>query len=405
MTDEDKSAAPQGGGKDRTILLAGLITYGIGQSLLYIIFAPLVREVGLSEWQIGMLISASNLVILFSAPFWGRTSDSMGRRTVFVIGLLGYAAGYGGLALGVQLGIWGIIVATPLFLALLGARMVYGVFAGGVQPAAQAYIADTTDESTRAQGMALVAASGGIGTIIGPVFGGLLAEISPLFPMYAAAAIGLGAALWAQFGLTEPQRHVGGAQREGMWRVFTKISPYLFGWFVVFLVFTSIQIVATFFVADQIGVQTTQGVIRVTSTAFFCMAIITVIMQVGVLQIWKLQPKLLLRISFIIFGVVLYSMTLIDSLPGLYLVFAGMGFAVSMAMPSLSAAASLSIGPHEQGAAAGLLAAAPTLGMVFGPVTGAMMYEISPQLPMQVGAGMVALTGVYFWFVNVPEAA
>ena len=404
MIDSTTAAVAAGSKRDRTILLFGLITYGIGQSLLYIIFAPLVRQIGLADWQTGALISASNIAILFSAPLWGKASDRLGRRTVFVIGLFGYALGYGGLALGVQAGIWGVIVATPLFMALLGARLVYGAFAGGVQPAAQAYIADTTDESSRAQGMALVAASGGIGTIIGPVFGGLLAEISPLFPMYAAAAIGLGAALWAQFGLTEPQQHVGGEQREGMWRVFTKIFPYLFGWFVVFLVFTSIQIVATFFVADQIGVETTQGVIRVTSTAFFCMAIITVIMQVGVLQVWKLQPRLLLRISFIIFGVVLYSMTLIDSLLGLYLVFAGMGFAVSMAMPSLSAAASLSIGPQEQGVAAGLLAAAPTLGMVFGPATGAMMYQISPQLPMLVGAGMVVLTGVYFWFVNVPEA-
>ena len=62
--------------------------------------------------------------------------------------------------------------------------------AGGIQPAATAYMADTTDESSRAQGMALIAASGGIGTIIGPAFGALLAEITALFPMYVAAGLG-----------------------------------------------------------------------------------------------------------------------------------------------------------------------------------------------------------------------
>ncbi|MDP6435808.1 MAG: MFS transporter [Gammaproteobacteria bacterium] len=405
MEDTQPAQAGAGSGKARTILLAGLITYGIGQSLLYIIFAPLVREIGLPEWQIGVLISASNVAILFSAPLWGKTSDRIGRRTVFVIGLLGYAAGYGGLAFGVQAGIWGVIVATPLFLTLLAARLVYGVFAGGVQPAAQAYIADTTDESSRAQGMALVAASGGIGTIIGPIFGGLLAEISSLFPMYAAAALGLGSALWAQFGLIEPETHASNENREGMFKVFGRIFPYLLGWFVIFMVFTSIQIVATFFVSDQIGIDTTPGIIRVTSTAFFCMAIVTVIMQVLVMQVWKMQPKILLRSAFIIFGLVLLGMTQVEGLFGLYLVFAGMGFAVSLAMPSLSAAASLSVGPQEQGAAAGLLAAAPTFGMVFGPATGALMYEIDTLLPMQVGAVMTILTGIYFWFVRIPSTA
>jgi MFS family permease len=272
-----------------------------------------------------------------------------------------------------------------------------------VQPAAQAYIADTTSEGDRAQGMALVAASGGLGTIIGPLFGGLLGELGDLFPMYAAAAIGLCAALWAQFGLVEPERHVATDKPEKMQTVFGKIFPYLLGWFVIFMIFTLIQTITIFFVEDILGVDTVKGVRRIMAQAFFYMAIVTVVMQVGVMQAWKMQPKLLLRTAFIIFGLVLLAMVYVQSTLQLYLIFGGIGFAVSLAMPSLSAAASLSVGPQEQGVAAGLLAAAPTFGMVFGPATGALMYEVSPQLPMQVSAGMLVLTGVYFWFVNVPE--
>ena len=41
--------------RDRLILLVGLITYGMGQSLLFVIFAPLARQLGLNELQLGLV--------------------------------------------------------------------------------------------------------------------------------------------------------------------------------------------------------------------------------------------------------------------------------------------------------------------------------------------------------------
>jgi hypothetical protein len=73
-------------------------------------------------------------------------------------------------------------------------------------------------------------------------------------------------------------------------------------------------------------------------------------------------------------------------------------------MPSLTAAASLTLGPQDQGIGAGLLTAAPTFGMVLGPLSMGFLYQFSPVLSIQLCAGMVILTGIYFWFVNVPLA-
>ena len=402
MTDIENETAAAGSKRDRTILLAGLITYGVGQSLLYIIFLPLGLELGMPAWQIGTIISISNLAILFSAPFWGKTSDSWGRRTVFVVGMVGYGIGYAALAVGIQAGLAGVILGLPLFMGLVAARLIYGVFAGAAQPAAQAYMADTTDESSRAQAMAMIAAAGGLGTIIGPIFAGFLAKVDPLFPMYAAAAIGLLAAVWAQFRLVEPAKHTHAKASEGTARVFKMIFPYLLGWFVVFFVFTAIQMIAGFMIGNQLGVTETDEQIAIIRNAFMCMAIITVIMQVVVMQKFKMQPRLLLRVAFIIFGLVLLILPTAVTTLQLYVVFVGMGFAVSLAMPSLTAAASLSLGPQDQGIGAGLLTAAPTFGMVLGPLSMGFLYEFSPVLSVQLCAGMVLLTGIYFWFVNVP---
>ncbi len=405
--------AAAGSSKDRLILLAGLITYGVGQTLLIVIFGPMARELGLSDVQFGALISSSNLVIIFSSPRWGLASNNLGRRAVFVIGLLGFAAGYAGFAFGIQGGLWGwlsgspllgLAFATPLFLLLLGARLLYGVFAGAVQPAASAYIADTTDRASRAKGMALVAASGGLGSILGPVVGGLLAEIHPLAPFYVVAAFAVLVAIWAKAQLVEPQKHQ--APDSGPKMKFTdrRVLPYLYGWFVIFLVFTGIQTVTAFFVQDRIGVTGEQAIIRITSTAVFCMAIVTVIVQIGIMQLLKLQPRTLLRYSLILFGFSIWILSQAQTLPLLFISYALMGLTASFAMPSLSAAASLSVEAHEQGAAAGLITAAPAVGMIFGPFLATVFYHQNALLPMYIGGALMVLSGVAFWFVNTPIA-
>lgn len=389
--------------RDKTILLFGLITYGMGQSLLYVVFGPLARDIGLSEIQFGVLISASNVVLVFSAPRWGRVSQSMGRKRVFVLGLVGFAVGYAALAFGIQIGQWAWLATTPLFLLLLGARLVYGVMAGGIQPAATAYMADVTDAASRAQGMALIAVSGGIGTIIGPAFGGLLASIGAVVPMYAAAGLALVAAMVAGFKLTEPPRHasLGGGPR--LKPTDARVFPYLLGWFVVFLVFTAVQVVTAFFIEDRFGVTEQAAVIRVASLALLSMALVTVVVQAVILQVWKISPRVLLRVAFLVFGIDLLLLAFAQSLVVLYLTYAGMGLSFGLAAPGLSAAASLSVAPEEQGAIAGLLAAAPTLGMVFGPALGGAVYNLAPNLPMLGGAIAAVALGIYFQFVRVPD--
>lgn len=402
MSEIDSAAVS--GGKDRIILLAGLITYGVGQSLLYVIFAPLGQSIGMPAWQIGTIISISNLAILFAAPYWGRRSDTLGRRSVFILGLVGYAVGYAGLAFGLQAGAAGMLAALPLFLTLVAARLLYGGLAGAMQPAAQAYIADTTTAEERPKSMALIASAGGLGTIIGPIFAGGLASISPLLPMYMAALLALFVAVWARVSLAEPARHRDQQQAIGTLRVFRTIFPYLLGWAVVFFVFTAIQTIAVFMINNQLGITAEEEQIRIVFLAFLQMAVVTVIIQIVVMQLVAMQPRTLLRVSFIVFGVVTLLMTGINSVAQLYLAFIAMGFAVSLAMPSLTTAASLAVGREDQGAAAGLLAAAPTFGMVLGPMTMSILYEFNPIMPLQFGAVMLLATGVYFWFVDVPLA-
>ncbi|MAF84133.1 MAG: MFS transporter [Gammaproteobacteria bacterium] len=389
--------------RDKAILLFGLVTYGIGQSLLYVVFGPLARDIGLTEAQFGILISSSNIAVVIFSPFWGRASETKGRKRIFILGLIGYAAGYSLLAFGIQVGLWALLAATPLFFLLLASRLVYGMLASAISPAATAYIADTTEAKNRAAGMALVAASGGIGTIIGPALGGLLAKLGPVVPMYAASVLALIAAVLSGIKLTEPARHVDLNNKAKVSAFDRRIFPYLLGWFVIFMVFTAVQVITAFYIEDRFSVTVRADVIEVASIALLSMAIVMLIVQISIMQIWKLTPRFLLRTAFFIFAAVLLLFANSSSLIALYFCFAGMGFSFALAAPGLNAAASLAVGAHEQGAVAGWLASAPAFGMVFGPALGGIVYKFSPNVPMIGGAVLSILVGIIFWVINIPD--
>ena len=389
--------------RDRLILLVGLITYGMGQSLLFVIFAPLARKLAIQEWQLGFIIAASNVMLAFSAPRWGRASQRIGRRTVYLIGLAGYAVGYALLAFGVQLGLMGVVNAGALFGLLLVLRMAYGLVVGGINPAATAYIADTTDETSRSAGMALVAMSGGLGTIVGPAFGGALALISPLFPMYAAAALAAAAGIWAYYALPEPPRRANAGPELKLRITDPRILPYLVGWVVVFGTFTGVQTVTAAYIADRFGVTDTTAAQRTMMIAMLSMAFVTVFVQAVVLQRWKAAPATMLKTGF---GVMTLALLLLAFGPGVGSLYAGYGlFGLSFGFtaPGLNAAGSLSVEREEQGAVAGLLSAAPTVGMIFGPVLCGLVYSVAPVSPMLGGAVLTTLVGIWFLFVNVPD--
>ena len=391
-------------GLDKVILIIGLVIYGTGFSLLYVIFAPLSREIGLSINQFGVLIAISNVALVFSSYYWGKRSQLIGRKKVFVIGLLSYGFAFLLFTFGIQVGLWGVFNPISLFIFLLIIRIIYGVLIGGIQPAAVAYMSDHTDSKDRTKGMALIGMASGIGTMIGPVMGGLLSFIHPLFPMYCGALIALIGAGLANKYLIQSIPEISESNQNKTLKFYdSRILPFLIGWAVAFMVFTSVQIISAFFIQDQLGITDPDQVIKFTSIALLSMALTSTFMQAVVLQILNISTETLLRICFLIFGAVLISISLVDSLSQFFLAYAGMGVAFSMITPSLNAAATLSVKPSEQGEVAGFLAGAPVVGMIFGPTIGTLLYNLDPTFPFYYGGLVAIILGAYFQFIKVNE--
>ncbi|WP_338372060.1 MFS transporter, partial [Enterococcus faecium] len=85
---------------------------------------------------------------------------------------------------------------------LVLARVIQGLTAGDL-PALFAYLADITPPEQRAKRFGLLGALSGIGTMIGPAIGGLLAAISIQLPVFLTAAVALTIAILSIFLLPE----------------------------------------------------------------------------------------------------------------------------------------------------------------------------------------------------------
>ncbi|MFN7147697.1 MAG: MFS transporter, partial [Myxococcota bacterium] len=129
-------------------------------------------------------------VQLFASPLLGALSDRYGRRPVLLLSTLGLGLDYVLMAL------------APTTAWLLVGRILNGVTAASFSTAS-AYVADVTPPEKRAAAFGITGAAFGIGFVLGPALGGLLGELGPRVPFWAAAVVALLNFAWGLFVLPE----------------------------------------------------------------------------------------------------------------------------------------------------------------------------------------------------------
>ncbi len=403
MTDEKNDY-----GAGKFILAGGVVIFAIGQSLLFIIVAPMARSIGLTELQFGLAFSISNVTLIFAAPFWGRKSDAVGRKPVFIIGLFGSAVGTLFMAIALQIGLTGAASTALLIAMIMFSRVVYGLTASAIYPSASAYIADVTDWQNRAKGMALIGSANSMGSILGPMIGGGLAFLGALVPMYAAAAISLIGAFAAIIWLAEPARHLERKKQKNkkastLKATDPRLRPYMIMWASFFVVFISLNFVTAFYIQDKFGITDMAEVMRTASIALACMAIVITLIQGVLFQMIRISPRVLLRLCGPFFSASLFTMAFAPNLTVLMIAFGILGVAFSCATPGINGSASLTVEPHEQGVAAGYLSAANTVGAILGPLLGTAIYKIQPNAPMLFGGTLFVVISIYALFIPDPR--
>lgn len=171
-------------------ILLTVMTDSMGIGLIIPVMPDLIQEVRIGSdlstaalW--GGILSTTFAVMQFLfGPVIGNLSDRFGRRPVLLVSLMVMALDY-------------VVMAVAGSIWLLFAGRIVGGITAATGPTANAYMADISEAKDRAANFGLVGAAFGMGFVLGPLIGGLLAEYGTRAPFYAAALL---AAMNAVFG-------------------------------------------------------------------------------------------------------------------------------------------------------------------------------------------------------------
>jgi MFS family permease len=370
-------------------LLASLVSVGMGFTVLFPVLAPLGREIGLSEFQITFVISASALTVFLATPVWGRLSDHWGRKRVMLIGLVGFSIGTVLFNSVLYAGLEGALRGGWLFAALVLARMLHATVMAAPMPAASAYMADLTDTASRVKGMGAVGAANNTGAIIGPAVAGL-AVISLLTPLWVMAVVALLNALFVWRFLPEAPRQAPRPRPPRM----RYTDPRIFGFVIVGVtMFTGMALVQQtmgFRFQDALALDAA-GTARTVGLAMMLSAGCSLVSQGFIVQRLSLPPFTLLRLALPLLIIAFSMLALLESQLGLTLAMMVQGLGMGLAGPAFMAGASLAVTAEEQGAVAGVAGSCGPLGFTLGPLIGGALYQFAPPLPYAVAAVMYVL--------------
>lgn len=138
----------------------------------------------------GIFMTAWGLMQFLFMPVIGALSDHFGRRPVILLSCFGLGCDYFLMALAPDLS-W-----------LFVGRVISGITAASFGTAF-AYIADVAPPENRAASFGVVGAGFGLGFVLGPAMGGILGEVDPRLPFWAAGGMAIVSAIYGYFILPE----------------------------------------------------------------------------------------------------------------------------------------------------------------------------------------------------------
>lgn len=378
------------------LLLSAVFLVYLAQMTLNPIIAPLSREVGLAEWQIGAMISIAAVMLVLTGQFWGRRSQSWGRKPVLVAAFMLATVTMSLFALLAWLGMVGAIAGIELFLLFVLLRGVgFGTAISAVLPTAQAYIADvTSDETTRVKGMAGVGAVQGISMIAGSVVGGVLSVFDILAPLIAVPVLLAGGLILVAVRLRREPRHRLVEKPARVSPLDARVWPFLLAGFGMFTALGFIQVLIGFIVQDRLGLGAeTAGLL--TGGALLLAGLGLIVAQAVVVPRSGWSPATLLRVGGAI-ALVGFALLIPDAGPApLFTSILLIGFGLGIATPGFTAGPTLMVDRDEQGGLAGLTSATTGLTFVIAPTAGTALYGFGVAVPITVGTVIMAIVTVF----------
>ena len=379
------------------ILAAGLLCVGAGQSIVFITIPPIARDLGLNEIQIGSIFATSALAWMILSPVWGSLSDSVGRKKIVIVGLLGFAVSLMLFSFTISLGQRELLTGSLLFLLLVAARVLNGIFGSATRPSSGGWVADISSTESRSRAFARLDSGFSMGRILGPAVAGLLLLVSYTAPFFFFATGAFIVIIFVTFQKSPAQFSY--KETINKLSIFdSRVWPFLvvsagFGISNAALVQTS-----SFFFQDVIT-PSSDNYIALASIGFMLSALGVLNGQLLIADRLQTSPGSLVKLGVILNFLSLTGYAFSTSLVEVYICLFFYGLGGGMLGPGISSSLSLSVGKEYQGAAGGFLGMVIPIGHVISPLVSMPLYILSPSLPYLLGASLMFFAMIFI-FIN-----
>lgn len=358
----------------------------LGFGIIIPVLPEVILEQNYNEIHVGGLLTIYSLASFFTAPLWGMLSDRIGRKTLILVGLVGFSLSF-----------WLFSLFFDSLFMLYMSRVVGGLFSGALYAAVTGFAADLSNEENRNKYMGFLGMSIGLGFIFGPAIGGVLGHIDLTLPFTASAILLLIIFVYALIILKEPERSGEANKRAllpkgaaSLWSYRIKYL-FLFSFMVTFLL-AGLEATFQLFQIERIEITPLQ-----IGYLFMFSGFVDAAIQGGVVRRIKngTETKWLLYAQ-IITAIGLFMTVFTQSI-----FWAGLSLCVFTAGNALARTTIVSLTTKESGGrygtAAGMSYSMDNLGRIIGPLLFAWLFTVQPDnIYMLSGVLAVLSIGLIF---------
>lgn len=361
----------------------------------------------------GLLIAAYPFMQFFGAPLLGALSDRYGRKPLLTLSLVGTMVGYALFAFAIGSG--------NLFL-LFFSRMLPGFFGGNIS-IVYSSIADVSNEKNKTKNFGLVGMMFGLGFILGPTLGGILADetvvswFSPATPFIFTSFLTFLNILLVRYFFKETLPSL----QNGL-TVNTQKESSSISWGSLFKGFRNI---ATSF--REVNLRVIFTVVLLLSlgfsfyTQFFAVYLIEgfsysekdIGFLFGWIGLWlvftqgfivpklskTVSPKVAPAYSLLLQSLVIGIILLPTASWWFYFINPFIAIAHGVTSPNLTTVVSMQAGADRQGEVLGINQSMLSLGQIIPPLVGGYLNTLSGDFPILVGSILLFFAWVVFVFI------
>ena len=377
------------------ILAAGLLCVGAGQTIVFITIPPIARDLGLNEIQIGSIFATSAIAWMLLSPVWGSLSDSIGRKKIVIVGLLGFAISLMLFSFTISLGQKGLLTGTLLFILMVAARVLNGIFGSATRPSSGGWVADISSIDSRSRAFARLDSGFSMGRILGPALAGLLLLVSYTAPFFFFAAGAFIVIIFVVFQKSPP-RISSSEARKKISMFDSRVWPFLIISAAFGICNASIFQTSSFFFQDVIT-PLSEDYIALASIGFMLSGLGVLNGQLLIADRLQTSPGSLIKLGVILNCLSLTGYAFSSSLVQVYICLFFFGLGNGMLGPGISSSLSLSVGKDHQGSAGGFLGMVIPIGHIASPIISMPLYMINPTIPYLLGAFLMFICTIFIF--------